>query len=463
MSLRAGMPTKSEARSVASRIQQDPCWFIDEVLGFTPWSKQREIIESVRDHPRTAVRSCHGSGKTATAARICLWYLAAYPHSRVITTAPTFTQVRDLLWSEIGAGARSAPQGLFPDPDLTRLQIEQDWFAVGISTDRPERFQGHHADRLLLVVDEASGVSEQIFEAAEGFLTGEHARVLLIGNPTISAGTFYRAFTADRALWNQISISALETPLLSGEPVPDGVAKSMVSPEWVEEKRAQWGVDSPMYAVRVLGEFPEQAENQVVSLSDIEEAVVRDPEPGDEVVVACDVARFGADETVIVVKRGNRISIERAYTGQDLMATCGAIADVVRGQGSYSSLRVVVDDAGLGGGVTDRLRELGFPVDPFLGSQAALDGEAYPNRRSEAWFAFADQLPYLSLERDDQLIADLVAPTYKLDSRGRRVVEDKDTTRKRLGRSPDRADAVLMSVAGGRPMGASFGSGDLYG
>ena len=131
-----------------------------------------------------------------------LWFLAAYPYSRVITTAPTFTQVKELLWREI-AVAHPAADGFF-DGMLydTRLELAPDWFAIGLSTDRPERFSGHHAEHLLLVVDEASGVDEAIFEAAEGFLTSESARVLLIGNPTSLAGQFHAAFHSERGLWN---------------------------------------------------------------------------------------------------------------------------------------------------------------------------------------------------------------------------------------------------------------------
>jgi hypothetical protein len=137
------------------------------------------------------------------------------------------------------------------------------------------------------------------------------------------------------------------------------------------------------------------------------------------------------------------------------METAGRIIDTVRNV--QASCRVVVDDAGLGGGVTDRLREVGMKVEAFNGGSTAHDPDLYPNRRSEAWFSFAAHLPTLSLDPDAQLAADLVAPRYTLDSQGRRVVESKDTTKKRLGRSPDRADAILMAYAPQPRMGASFG------
>lgn len=445
-----------EATDAFQAIRDHPARFVQDWLGFSPWSIQRQILESVRDNKRTAVRSCHGSGKTAIAARAVLWFLAAYPESRVVTTAPTFTQVRDLLWREIAQGVHHAPAGFYGQPNLTRLEISPTWFAVGLSTRTPEHFQGHHAEHLLLVVDEASGVDELIYEAAEGFLTAPGARVLLIGNPTATSGTFYRAFHADRALYSTFHISAYDTPNLTGEPIPAPVAASLISQDWVDEKRQQWGEDSPMFQVRVMGNFATEADDQVISIGQVERAQAREVEAGEPVIIACDVARFGSDETVIAIRRGRHVRLARSYNGKSLMETAGQIIDVARSTGA-DSFRIVVDDAGLGGGVTDRLKEQGWPVEAFNGGERATQPELYPNRRSEAWFAFQDQVDDVDLDTDEQLAADLVAPRYTLDSAGRRVVERKDATRKRLGRSPDRADAVLMAFAPTPRMGVTYG------
>jgi len=126
------------------------------------------ILESVRDHTRTAVRSCHGAGKTATAARCVLWFLACFEGSRVITTAPTRAQVQDVLWREIAWAYRQSAGLIGGELTGTRLEIAPDWLALGLATDQPERFQGHHSEHLLVVVDEASGVDEGIFEAMPG-------------------------------------------------------------------------------------------------------------------------------------------------------------------------------------------------------------------------------------------------------------------------------------------------------
>jgi hypothetical protein len=223
------------ARERLARYQADPVLFCREVLRFEPWSKQREILESVRDHTRTAVRSCHGAGKTATAARAALWFLAVHHGAKVVTTAPTFLQVRDLLWREIRVAHQVA--GGFIGGELydTRLELATDWLAFGLSTDQPERFQGHHAEHLLLVVDEASGVAEEIFEASAGFLTSPGARCLLIGNPTRTSGEFFNAFHAARGFYNTIAIPASSTPAFTGEEIPHQVSRRLVSRAWVDE------------------------------------------------------------------------------------------------------------------------------------------------------------------------------------------------------------------------------------
>lgn len=462
-------PDPALAARALERIRSDPVGFCRDVLGFHAWSKQREILESVRDHHATAVRSSHGVGKTASAAEVVLWFLAAFgPEALVVTTAPTWRQVRDLLWREI-AKAYHRSSGFF-DGKLTdtRLDFAPEWYAVGLSTNLPENFQGYHAAHLLFVVDEASGVAQPIFEAAEGFLTAANAKVLLIGNPTQIGGEFYGAFHGSRALYNTIHVNVFDTPAFTDEEVPDRVRRVLPSREWQERMRIKYRVPkelergqaadgtkariNPVYQVRVLGQFPDQGERVVVPMYEVENAQAREVEPGWPHVIACDPARFGDDETVIAVRYGQRVCIYDVAQGQDTMATVGMLiragkelTDPIRGKPV-----IVVDEIGIGAGVIDRLREIGtYKVIAYNAAAAPAEqnqGEGgYPNARSELWFEFAeDHLSGLDLDEDEDLLADLCSPEYTLDSKGRRVVEPKDETKKRLGRSPDRADAVLM-------------------
>lgn len=437
----------------------DPVGFARDILNFHAWSKQAEIMEAVRDHDRTAVRAGHGPGKTAVAGRVALWFLKTHLNSRVITTAPTWQQVEQQLWREIRAGIAGTDGTVFPPPSATKLELGDQWFAIGLSTDTPERFQGHHAKHLLLIVDEASGVDERIYEAAEGFLTAEGAKLLLLGNPTQIGGQFHRAFTVERASWRTIHISTFDTPNFTGEPISADVARSLPRPDWPAEKAADWGEDSDAYRVRVLGEFPAGATNTVIGLAQVEAAQKRDlaADPArDLIVIGVDVARFGDDETVISTRIGPQIRLTKTLQGKAVTETAGAVLREVR-KYSPGAVRVVVDDPGVGGGVTDLLREtLHHQVDPiqvtaFNGGHQAFRPDDHPNRRSEIWFAAADQLGELDLDPDEQLLGDLTAPRYSLDSRGRRVVEPKAQTKKRLRRSPDRADSVLLTLV---PAGA---------
>jgi hypothetical protein len=430
---------------------REPARFASEVLGFHAWSKQIEIMESVRDHERTAVRACHGVGKTASAAQIALWFLAVHRNSRVITTAPTWAQVEQLLWREIRAAvtrAHVAGKGsVFPRPSATKLEIGEEWFAIGLSTNEPERFQGHHADHILLVVDEASGVDEKIYEAAEGFLTAEGAKMLLIGNPTRIGGQFYRAFNNERAAWSHIHVSVTDSPNYTGEQVPPGVARSLPRAAWAEEKAAAWGVTSPMYQVRVLGNFPRNADDVVMQLGDVEDAQARVLEVDDErAVISCDVARFGDDETTIVERHGPRVRILESYVGKPTTHTAARIMHWADRHNAKMRV-IVVDDSGVGGGVTDQLRAGGYEVVAFNGGNTARRPKDYPNRRSEVWFEAAAMLEEIDLDTDEQLAADLTAPEFGYDLKQRRVVESKDVTKRRLGRSPDRADAVCMALS----------------
>lgn len=451
---------------------QDPVGFIRDELGFYLWSKQREMAESVRDHDRTAVRAGRGVGKTASAAEIALWFLASHRNSRVITTAPTWAQVEQLLWREIrGAVGRAHVAGkgvMFPTPSTTKLELGDQWFAIGLSTNEPERFQGHHADHLLLVVDEASGVHESIFEAAEGFLTATGAKILLIGNPTQIGGQFHRCFGKERALWNRIHISVYDSPNFTGEEVPAHVARALPTREWVKDAEKKYGRDSAMFAVHVLGEFATQGKDTVIPLGAIDKAQLRELPASsrfDKVVITCDVARFGDDETVIAERVGQRIRILETYVGRkppvtasgpqadDLVATAGKIIGYAA-KHPDAHVRLVIDDTGVGGGVTDILRRNKYPVTAFNGGEVAYRPDQFPNRRSELWLEGAAQMEDIDLDADDQLAADLTAPKFNYDLKQRKVVERKEETKKRLGRSPDRGDGVLLCLVPEQSLGA---------
>jgi hypothetical protein len=206
-----------------------------------------------------------------------------------------------------------------------------------------------------------------------------------------------------------------------------------------------------MYQVRVLGNFPDTGEDTVISLSSVEAAQARVIEPIGDVTIGCDVARFGDDETVIVRRVGQVVRIVERFHGKPTTHTAGRIAAYAA---ESSGCKIVVDDSGVGGGVTDQLRAMGLKVTAHNSGNAAHRPGKYPNRRSEQWFEAAAQMEDIDLDADEQLAADLTSPRYSYDLKLRQVVEKKEDTKKRLGRSPDRADAVLLTLSGGGPADA---------
>ncbi|HSR09308.1 MAG TPA: hypothetical protein VLM42_19405 [Bryobacteraceae bacterium] len=266
------MKTKEKLRL----IFRDPVLFSQKILGHKPWSKQQEILRSVAAHRRTAVKACHSSGKTYTAAECGLWWITHRKNGIVITTAPTMVQVVRLLWGEIHS-AVSGAKIAYPKPTLNTLKLGPNRYMIGLSTDQCERFQGFHGD-ILIIIDEAPGVRPQIYEAIEGIRAGGYVRVLALGNPTISSGPFYDAFTANREGWNLITISAFDTPNLQGltlekllllpdKELDNNPVPYLTTRRWVREKYSEWGPGHPLWDSRVLGNFPEQAEDALISLS----------------------------------------------------------------------------------------------------------------------------------------------------------------------------------------------------
>ena len=262
----------AKTNSVSAGTFANPMGFVTG-LGYRLWSRQAEIIQAVRDNRRVAVRSCNGSGKTFTAACAVVWWLMSFPDgASAVTTAPTERQVSELLWREIRRIHRQNDRLIGGVAHKTALEITPDRYARGFSTDSPERFQGFHNENILFIVDEASGVGEEIYEAIEGCMTTGQARVLLIGNPTRREGTFYEAFHSKRGLWHTVHISAFDTPNFSLKPGESGVP-GLATPEWADEQARNWGKGHAQYQIRVLGEFPTQSEDALISLRQIEAAV----------------------------------------------------------------------------------------------------------------------------------------------------------------------------------------------
>lgn len=448
---------RAAAQPEAMRWRSDPIAWASEVLGFRPWPRQAEILRAVADHPRVAVRSGHKTGKSTALATLALWWYDTRPGARVIITAPTGRQVRSILWREIrrlhGQARRQIAGRLSPTPDAG-LQGADGREVVGFSTDEPERLAGWSGDGLLFLVDEASGVDEVLYEALEGNRAGGGAHLALFSNPTQTAGQFYRAFTDERERWYGMHVSSEEAAAFQRDV---RIIPGLASQSWVDEKRAEWGEASPLYQVRVRGNFPSQGDNAVIGLALVEAARRRWMTTPDEgrLELGVDVARYGDDETVIQAVRGKRALQPIALRSLDSIEVANKVLEVVRTlrRAPSDKPRVKVDVIGYGAGTYDFLARSAeveaVAVNVGEGPTALLeDGEPdYALLRDQLWFGGREWLRAGgALPPDGKLESELVAPVYGFTAAGKRKVEAKDRTKERLGRSPDRADALLLAI-----------------
>ena len=427
-----------------------PDRFCRDFLGLDQWTRQREILDALARHDRVTVRSGHGVGKSTVASAAVIWFLMLHDPAIILTTAPTARQVDQVLWGEIRRLVHACPYlRRLGKLNRTEWRLGPRRFALGLSTDESDRFQGFHCPNILVVIDEAAGVDPEIYEAVLGVLTSRNAKLLLLGNPTRPSGFFYDSHRPD-SRFLRLRVSSLESPnVVHGREAVPG----LVTRAWVEERQEEWGRASPVYRTRVLGEFPESATNALISLADLEDARARVVEPAGPARLGCDVARYGDDESVIVVRRGARIVETQACRGEDLMTLTGRVIATARDH-RVADYRVFVDDAGLGGGVTDRLRELGRRVTAVNGGVTADNPDLFANVRAETWRRVAEAVRRgeLSLAgAPERMIADLAAPTYSFTSRGQIRLEPKQDVKRRLGRSPDYGDALALTYANPAP------------
>lgn len=462
------MATAELHREVA-QWRRDPEYFARSVLGIdTLWQRQVEILEALRDCRRVAVPSCHESGKTYVASVAAAHHLLSHQPSKVVTTAPTQRQVKDLLWTEIRTRHAGMKRRLGGDPGLgaptlTHWAIpgESDWFATGFATS-PDRatesatkMTGYHSPNLLVILDEAGGIAREVWSAVDALLTSSRAKVLAIGNP--ASGTEFERVCRSPD-WRTLHISAFDCPNVRDpeNPMPWGV-----TPQWIDEMRRRWGEGSVVYQTKVLGLFPETSVDTLLSIAEVERALGRWPpqECKAKVTMGVDVARFGSDETVIYLLQGPRIRLVESWSGQDTMKTAGRVIALALENEIYigKANRIAVDDTGVGGGVVDRLREQRWHVNAVnFGSkpEGYRTEEKFANRRTELWWNLREwvrtdaALGDLNPDVKDVLRADLCAPKYQQKSDGRIALEPKKRIRERTGRSPDHGDALALAVAG---------------
>jgi len=458
-------------RKAARALQQDMSLAAETLLGIRLSRNQKRMLKNLsKPGAWVTVRTCHGIGKTYAAAAAVCAFLVTHPGSKVISTAPTGRQVRDLLWMEINTMFQNAPSHLGGECKTVRWDMEPGWFAVGIATKEPENIQGRHGDHILFVLDEAAGVGPKIWLAIRTMATGVDARCLAIGNPTRVTGDFAATFKESR--WVPMKIGWREAPNVTGEMhIPGGATAA-----WVEDMARRFGRDSAIFKSRCEAEFPDDDVDSIIPWSRVaaameetrQEAALEVP-PGTDLKMGVDVARFGRAYTVITVRDGPRILLRHRHNRAATTETAGQVI-AQAAKFNVEPENIAIDDTGVGGGVTDMLNERFYPrkVRAFNFGAKADDEEHFDDAVTEIYWRLrtaldpekkdALALPAGTPDADD--LANQLLRQYKLTSKGRMKMESKDDYQKRHpeGRSPDDADALALTYAKPADRAADIGS-----
>lgn len=442
--------------------RDDPVGFIEDQLGEFIWSKQREICESVVNNKYTAVKACHGPGKSFIASRIVAWWLARSKlgDAFAVTSAPSWPQVQAILWREIRRAHRKAK---LPG----RITLECQWHMGEGRSDEEliamgrkpadyneDAFQGIHARYILVVLDEGNGIPVSLWTSVVTLLTNDNARLLVIGNPDDPGSEFAKKCKPGSG-YNVISIPAFDTPNFTGEYVPPDVAENLVTPSWVEERRNEWGEGSPLWVSKVLAEFPDVSDEYLITPSMIETGIKTELPGLAYGRYGADIARFGTDKSVVYRNRGGHIRFEQEWAMTDTMRSTGKLVQMLNRHHRTHNVPMVVDVVGVGAGVYDRMREQGHDVVPFSGGERAFRPDKFKNRRAEVFWQFRTDLEAGKIDldpADETLHAHLQSIKWWVDSGARIQIEPKEDIRERGLPSPDRADACVYSTVNATPV-----------
>lgn len=495
--------------------RSNPVAWARDVLGIEPWSKQRDVLAAVQEHDHVAVRSCHGSGKSFIASILACWWIAVHPEGEaiVVTTAPTYHQVHSILWEDIRKHHLNAEQrykeGLSPMRLPGRIKANDEWksdsgvvlgFGRKPADNNDHGFQGIHRRYVLVIVDESCGIRENLFTAVEAITTTQNSRILAIGNPDDPASHFNKFFTKDKN-WHQIDISSFDSPNFTknheghyegcedpnclerewakrydrDRDVPAETLPLLPNDEWVEQRRAAWGTDSPLWLSKVLGQFPLQSINTLFSRDTLNKGHDTDCKPmtSSRVVLGVDLARFGPDySTIYKYEEGPTLDPETGlYTGKvaghlRLVDFWGGKADETQVDGMESAARVHqwaqslgadevrIDAEGVGGPILDQIMRLSdgaYTVIAMKGSAASPDKFRWKNARAYWYDRLREKMFNNEIDidpNDTKLELELEQIQYFFEQRFKALqIESKEDMERRGVKSPDYADAAVYAAA----------------
>lgn len=495
-------PSPSEYAALHKRAQNDPVFFFEQILGVTLEEYQRAALRTIWENERTAISACHDLGKTWLLARVVLDFTSVFPFSKVITTAPTFNQVKNILWAEVRTAYSRSKYPLGGTMLQTEWQVtkEGDWFAMGFTSKigassggegqgTDSSFQGFHAPHVLVVFDEATGVHPSTWTMAEGLLTSANVKFVCIGNPTSRNSPFFKCFS--NAAWAKVQLSCFDSPNLRANGItdidalktelkvlrelPEGerlerlrsykvVRPWLLTTSWVMAKALEWGLTHPLFVSKVLGQFPAEGDRVVIPLGLVEEAQARhweteSPEIGARKSLGVDVARYGSDSTVLTYLHGHKHVGVKVLVQRSTTEVAGEVMQFCALNGWPDC--ILVDATGLGAGVYDllvqnqndglipgevELVEIHFGA----GLEDDTDRARFANLKAKMFDLLGKAMREgLTLPPDDVYLDELPTIEYFFDSRGRLRIESKDEYKARTGRrSPDHADSLAIANYG---------------
>ncbi len=440
-----------------------PVGFQRDIMRRKLWGKQVQILDAIRRHRSVSVKGCHGSGKTYTAAGIVPYELLVDNDSVVLTTAPTMRQVK-LLWNEIHTALKSIPSR-FPESTTVGLQLSPTNYALGFSSSKGVNAQGFHGKRVLIIADEAIGISADLWDAIEGIRSAGDVRLLKLCNPTVPGGPVYEDFTRLRGQTECITISAFDTPNLAGLTVESLLQLSeedldlapypwLTRRRWVKEMYFKWGPQNPRFMSRVLGEFPTQADDAVFSLAWIEDAgkpydleeLKPHLRPGLFIQIGIDVAGPGDDETAGTARIGPFVISRDAWPDPDPTQKCLQWIGGIQQRYPSAAIIIVGDTVGIGYYFMRGLANHGYDVRAFVAQAAPVDPVMYANAKAEGYFTLREWMRAGQVRgvEDEDTKAQLSDIRYR-ERGGRIEIERKAEARARGSRSPDRAESLVMA------------------
>lgn len=469
----------------STKYQADPVGFARDILGIEPWSRQIELLEAVRDNLRVAVKSGHKVSKSNSLAILALWYFASYESATIVLSSTTARQVDEILYREVvklheRSGTcvscrlatpkdedppRPCPHSTILDGDVkvlarSGIKTADHRRLYGCTASSAEAMAGTSGQNLLFLLDEASGIESSIFQAIEGNRASGRARVVYCSNPTKTEGDFYEAFESKAAFFKLITISSEDTPNVRER---REVIPGLAGYDYIEEKRAEWGPDSALYRIRIKGEFVKDVTRRIISVAAISEAEARWKETPFEGRLHIGIDPAGesgeGDETVIAVRRGMKCAALFAHLGlsaSDIVThVLGHLDDFGHNGERARGAKVVIswDPLGPAGEKLSSALRGRFGEDrlvilqPVRASDIGRSPGEYHKVRDELWANLANWLRAGgAIPMDTKLAKELHTPEFTQLVFGPAQATKKEVMKKRLGRSPDRADALALSV-----------------